>query len=171
MLKKTATPPFEASIAAKYVTGRKDRNLTVPTSIFGSFSYSSFRQTDEWDDSGTQQEVTTVAEDHRDPENPDHSTSPVCCRVMSSYGQVWNPWRVRGGIVTIFFLSFFVSPNVSSHYAVSSFVGLIHASSIVSPYVLPFVLYIVSYIVSTIYVYEHVVYIVDRELYCSLASL
>ena len=68
------------------------------------------------------------------------------------------------------FLSF-VSSNVSSHYAVSSFVGLIHASSIVSPYVLPFVLYIVSYIISTIYMYEHVVYIVDRELYCSLASL
>ena len=42
------------------------------------------------------------------------------------------------------FLSFFVSLNVSSHYAVSSFVGLIHASSIVSPYVLSFVLYIVS---------------------------
>ena len=69
------------------------------------------------------------------------------------------------------FLSFFVSSNISSHYAVSSFVGLIHASSIVSPYVLFFVLYIVSYIVSTIYMYEHVVYIVDRELYCSLASL
>ena len=46
--------------------------------------------------------------------------------------------------VTIFFLSFFVSSNVSSHYAVSSFVGLIHASSIVSPYVLSFVLYIIS---------------------------
>ena len=45
------------------------------------------------------------------------------------------------------FLSFFVSSNVSSHYAVSSFVGLIHASSIVSPYVLSFVLYIISYIV------------------------
>ena len=42
------------------------------------------------------------------------------------------------------FLSFFISPNVSSHYAVSSSVGLIHASSIVSLYVLPFVLHIVS---------------------------
>ena len=40
-------------------------------------------------------------------------------------------------------LSFFVSPNISSRYAVSSSVGLIHASSIVSPYVLPFVLHIV----------------------------
>ena len=68
------------------------------------FPYSSFRQTDERNDSSTQQEVTTVAEDHRDPENPDHSISLVCCRVMSSYGQVWNPWRVRGGIVTTFFL-------------------------------------------------------------------
>ena len=42
------------------------------------------------------------------------------------------------------FLSFFVSLNVSSHYAVLSFVGLIHASSIVSSYVLPFVLHVVS---------------------------
>ena len=71
------------------------------------FPYSGFRQANERDDSGTQQEVMTVAEDHWDPENPDHSTSPVLCRVMSSYGQVWNPWRVRGGIVTNFFLSSF----------------------------------------------------------------
>ena len=42
------------------------------------------------------------------------------------------------------FLSFFVSLNVSSHYAVPSSVGLIHASSIVSSYVLPFVLHVVS---------------------------
>ena len=77
------------------------------------FPYSSFRQMDERDDSGTQQEVTTVAEDHRDPKNPDHSISPVRCRVMSSYGQVWNPWRVRGGIVTIFFLSSFTERFVS----------------------------------------------------------
>ena len=70
------------------------------------FPHPSFRQTNERDDSGARQEVATGAEDHRDPENPDHSTSPVLCRVMSSYGQVWNPWRVRGGIVTIFFLSF-----------------------------------------------------------------
>ena len=75
------------------------------------------------------------------------------------------------------FLSF-VSLNVSSHYAVSSFVGLIHASRIVLSYVL-LLFYIsfhhrfiiVSYIVSTIYMYEHIVYIVDTELHCSLASL
>ena len=30
---------------------------------------------------------------------------------------------------------------------------------------------IISYIVSIIYMYEHIVYIVDTELYCSLASL
>ena len=71
------------------------------------FPHPSFPQTNERDDSGTWQEVATGAEDHRDPENPDHSTSPVRCRVMSSYGQVWNPWRVRGGIVTNFFLSSF----------------------------------------------------------------
>ena len=41
------------------------------------------------------------------------------------------------------FLSFFVSLNVSSHYAVLSSVGLIHASSIVSSYVLLFVLHVV----------------------------
>ena len=70
-----------------------------------------------------------------------------------------------------FFLSFFVSLNVSSHYAVPSSVRLIHASSTVSSYVLPFVLHIVSYMVSIIYMYEHIVYIVDTELYCSLASL
>ena len=69
------------------------------------------------------------------------------------------------------FLSFFISLNVLSHYAVLSSVGLIHASSIVSSYVLPFVLYIISYMVSIIYMYEHIVYIVDTELYCSLASL
>ena len=63
---------------------------------------------------------------------------------------------------------FFISLNVSSHYAVLSLVGLIHASSIVSSYVLPFVLYIISYMVSIIYMYEHIVYIVDTELYCSL---
>ena len=54
-----------------------------------------------------------------------------CCR--------W--WTVS---VTNFFLSFFVSPNVSFHHAVLSFVGLIHALSIVSSYVLLFVLHIVS---------------------------
>ena len=139
--------------------------------------YSSFRQVDERDDSGKQQEVTTVAEDHRDPENPDHSRSLVCCRVMSSYRQVWNPWRVRGGSVTMFFLSFFVSSNVSSHYAVSSFVGLIHASSIVSPYVLSFGLYIVSslfyyrFIHRFDYLCVWTCSIYSRELYCSLASL
>ena len=39
---------------------------------------------------------------------------------------------------------FFISLNVSSHYAVLPLVGLIHASSIVSFYVWFFVLYIVS---------------------------
>ena len=79
-------------------------------------------------------------------------------------------------------LSFFVSLNVSLYYAVLLFVGLIHASSMVSLYVLLFVLYVVSslfhhcfiiasYIVSIIYMYEHIVYIVDIELYCSSASL
>ena len=42
------------------------------------------------------------------------------------------------------FLSFFVSLNVSFHHAVLSFVGLIHASSIVLSFVLSFVLHIVS---------------------------
>ena len=41
------------------------------------------------------------------------------------------------------FLSFFVSLNVSPHYAVLSFVGLIHALSIVSSYGLLFVLHVV----------------------------
>ena len=40
-------------------------------------------------------------------------------------------------------LSFFVSLNVSSHYAVLSSVGLIHALSIVSSYVLLIVSYVV----------------------------
>ena len=71
------------------------------------FPYLGFHQVNKRDDSGARQEVTTDAEDHQDPENPDHSTSLVHCRVMSSYGQVWNPWRVRGGIVTNFFLSSF----------------------------------------------------------------
>ena len=61
------------------------------------------RQEDEWYDSVIQQEVTTGVEDHLDPKNPDHSTSQVSCRVMLSYGQVWDPWRVEGGIVTISF--------------------------------------------------------------------
>ena len=64
-------------------------------------------QTNKWNDSVAQQEIATGAEDHRDPKNPDHSTSPVLCRVMSSYGQVWNPWRVEGGIVTNSFFSHF----------------------------------------------------------------
>ena len=55
------------------------------------FPHPSFRQTNERDDSGTRQEVATGTEDHRDPKNPDHSISQVRCRVMSSYGQVWNP--------------------------------------------------------------------------------
>ena len=91
-----------------------------------------------------------------------------------------------GNTICYEFLSFFVSLNVSFHYAVLLSVGLIHVSSIVSSYVLLFVLYIisslfyisfhhyfiiVSYIVSIIYMYEHIVYIVDTELYCSLASL
>ena len=73
------------------------------------FPHSGFHQANERDDSGTRQEITTGAENHRDPENPDHSISPVLCRVMSSYDQVWNPWRVEGGIVTNSFLTCFTN--------------------------------------------------------------
>ena len=46
------------------------------------------------------------------------------------------------------FLSFFISLDVSSHYAVLSFVGLIHVLSIVSFYVLLFVSHVVLLFVS-----------------------
>ena len=136
------------------------------------FPYSSFHQANERDDSGTRQEVATAAEDHRDPENPDHSTALVLCRVMSSYGQVWNPWRVKGGIVTTFFsfLRFtkrFVSLCCFFICRTDTRVEYCFILCFTHHFTCRFT--IVSYIVSTIYMFERIVYIVDTEL--SLASL
>ena len=85
--KKIATLPFEVSISAKYVIGKNDCNSIASRQL----PHSSLHETNKQNDSVAQQEITTGAEDHQDLENPDHSTSPVLCRVMSSYSQVWNP--------------------------------------------------------------------------------
>ena len=124
-------------------------------------------QTNKWNDSVAQQEIATGEEDHRDPKNPDHSTSPVLCRIMSSYSQVWNPWRVEGGIVTNSFFTRFTYRFVSLCYPLicrtDTCVKYCFVSCFFHRFICRFV--IVSNIVSTIYMFEYTVYIVDIELY------
>ena len=135
--------------------------------------HSGLHQMDKRNDSITGQEVATNAEDHWDPENPDHSTSQVLCKVMSSYGQVWNPWRVEGGIVMNSFLTHFTNSFVSLCYPLICQTDTRIEYYFISYFVQCFIcrLIIVSNIVSTIYIFEHIVDIVDIELHGSLASL
>ena len=99
-----------------------------------------------WNKVVAQAEIIEIAEnvaERRDRRTGQTSQAPVVSG--SGGGPSKNKHHAMDGSVWVLrFLSFFVSPNVSFHYAVLSFVGLIHMSSIVSSYVSLFVLHIVS---------------------------